>query len=214
MNYDHIVNRYLTEAYFSSPYEKATGIKRQRGVAIEGNKANTEDMERKREKMEAAARIVVQVLVAHFEAGGDVVGRDLFIDFCLSAISAVNFDDEAYQRAHNDPDQKATPDEITLPDIRYFKTLVDTEYYKFMTPERFRQVAIKVKKNTEEEVQKAQEQAKDQALDIDGVEGIEARAMKQVGQNEHKPIDTQKMMKQPRVTDYAMELMRKAGKAV
>ena len=214
MNYDHIVNRYLTEAYFSSPYEKATGIKRQRGVAIEGNKANTEDMERKREKMEAAARIVVQVLVAHFEAGGDVVGRDLFIDFCLSAISAVNFDDEAYKRAYGDSGVATVPDEITLPDIRYFKTLVDNEYYKFMTPERFRQVAIKVKKNTEEEVQKAQEQAKDQALDIDGVEGIEARAMQQVGQNEHKPIDTQKMMKQPRVTDYAMELMRKAGKAV
>ena len=118
MNYDHIVNRYLTEAYFSSPYEKATGIKRQRGVAIEGNKANTEDMQRKREKMEAAARIVVQVLVAHFEAGGDVVNRDLFIDFCLSAISAVNFDDKAYQRAYDDPDMATVPDEITLPDIR------------------------------------------------------------------------------------------------
>ena len=83
-----------------------------------------------------------------------------------------------------------------------------------MTPERFRQVAIKVKKNTEDLVRKAEEteQAKDEALDLEqGIEGIEARAMQQVGQDERVPIDTQKMMSQPQVTDYAMELMRKAG---
>ena len=34
MNYDNIVNSILQEAYFSSPYEKATGIKRQVGVTI------------------------------------------------------------------------------------------------------------------------------------------------------------------------------------
>ena len=29
MSYDDAINRFLQEAYFSSPYEKATGIKRQ-----------------------------------------------------------------------------------------------------------------------------------------------------------------------------------------
>ena len=35
MNYDTAIDRILQEAYFSSPYEKATGIKRQVGEALD-----------------------------------------------------------------------------------------------------------------------------------------------------------------------------------
>jgi hypothetical protein len=66
MNYDMIVNKLLTEAYFSSPYEKKTGIKRH--MNFEGN-SESEFKDKKNRIKNAQHLAVLQALEAWDEAG-------------------------------------------------------------------------------------------------------------------------------------------------
>ena len=68
MNYDNIVNQILQEAYFSNPYEKATGIKRQIEAPI--NEDESEFRGTKNRKL-SAMHLAVQKAVMAWEAKSD-----------------------------------------------------------------------------------------------------------------------------------------------
>ena len=190
MNYDRIVQSLLQEAYFSSPAEKATGIKRH----VTFNEADKETQGRKSEKVQAAAEIVIGVLDEHMsQEDADLPDNKAFVDLALSALSSVNFDDKAYQRAFDDPSMEAVPDQITLSDFRMFKKLVDVGNYKMLTPERVRVLTKKVEQMTRDLVAKAEAQAKG---------------------NEEAPIDLEQIKQEPatpQISDYAKELLARKG---
>lgn len=190
MNYDRIVQTLLQEAYFSSPAEKATGIKRH----VTFNEADKETQGRKSEKIQAAAEIVIGMLDDHMsKEDAQLPDNKDFVDLALSALSSVNFDDKAYQRAFDDPSMEAVPDQITLSDFRMFKKLVDVGDYKMLTPERVRVLTKKVEQMTRDLVAKAEAQAKG---------------------NEEAPIDLVQIEQEPvtpQISDYAKELLARKG---
>lgn len=197
MNYDRIVQSLLQEAYFSSPAEKTTGIKRH----VTFNEADKETQGRKSEKVQAAAEIVIGVLDDHISQipedlpvkDADLPDNKAFVDLALSALSSVNFDDKAYQRAFDDPSMEAVPDQITLSDFRMFKKLVDVGDYKMLTPERVRVLTKKVEQMTRDLVAKAEAQAKG---------------------DEEAPIDLEQIKQEPaipQISDYAKELLARKG---
>ena len=190
MNYDRIVQSLLQEAYFSSPAEKATGIKRH----VTFNEADKDTQDRKGEKIQAAAEIVIGMLDDHMsKEDAQLPDNKDFVDLALSALSSVNFDDKAYQRAFDDPSMEAIPDQITLSDFRMFKKLVDVGDYKMLTPERVRVLTKKVEQMTRDLVAKAEAQAKG---------------------NEEATIDLAQIEQEPatpQITDYAKELLARKG---
>jgi hypothetical protein len=200
MKYDQIVNKLLQEAYFSSPYEKQTGIKRHVGIALEADK-HTQN--RKMEKIEAAAEIVNGVLDDHFsQENAATPNNKEFVKLAIGALGSTNFDDKAYQRAFDEPGMEVTPDDMTLADFRKYKALVDqgarrwTEKFKMISPERVRVLTNNVKKWTQDMV---------------------ARAESQVDGEEDSPVDVETLENQPvaepKITDYATELLRRKGLA-
>ena len=199
MNYDELVNLYLTEAYFSNPFEKANGIKKQVAIATE---ADRETQDRKKEKIMAAAEITAEIMNEIYQNIGDdphspEPSRDDFIRIAFAALGTAGFDDQALQRAFDDPDMKAVADEFTLADFRKYHQALELVFkdtpYKFLTPERIRRIL------------------KD--LEAHVAELIKQKELQDAQPEEPEEIP-QRSNGMPAPTDYAMQLMRKAGKAV
>jgi hypothetical protein len=168
MKYDELVNNLLNEAIFNSPYEKLTGVKRQ--IALE---ADRETQDRKQEKILAAAHITAEIMNEIYESierdsSVQEPSRDDFIDIAFAALGTAGFDDAALQRAFEDPNMKAIPDQFTLSDFRKYHEALDIVFkdtqFKFLSPERIR----KILKHLEEvvaELMKAKETRPDDPED-------------------------------------------------
>lgn len=80
MSFDESINRVLQEAYFSSPYEKATGIKRQ--VALQTEDDESEFRQTKNRKLQAMHLAVLRAIDDWYEAGEPMgkSGADILID--------------------------------------------------------------------------------------------------------------------------------------
>lgn len=199
MNYDNLVNQYLTEAYFNSPFEKVNGIKRQITITTE---ADRETQDRKKEKIMAAAEITAEIMNEIYQNIGDdphapEPTRDDFIRIAFAALGTAGFDDQALQRAFDDPDMKAVADEFTLADFRKYHQALEIVFkdtpFKFLTPERIRRIL------------------KD--LETHVAELIKQKELHDAQPEEPEEIP-QRNIGMPVPTDYAMQLMKKAGKAV
>lgn len=173
MIYDELVDKILHESIFGNSYEKRTGIKRQ--IALE---ADRETQARKEEKIKAAAFITAEMMNEIFEniEKGVTIQeptRDDYIRLAFAALGVAGFDDEALQRAFDDPTMKAVPDEFTLSDFRKYHELLEVVFsdtdYKFLSPERIRKILkelelvvaelVKQKNQSDEEEPRADEPA-------------------------------------------------------
>lgn len=199
MNYDKIVSQYLTEAYFGSPYEKRNNIKRQVGLV----EADKETQQRKLEKIMAAAEITAEMMNDIFEnVNNDPTvpepTRDDFISIAFAALGTAGFDDQALQRAFNDPNMQAIGDEFTLADFRKYNEALSIVFkdtpYKFLTPERIRRI-LKDLEATVAELIKTKE-AEDQRQ----------AEMEREPEPTHPRPDGM-----PHITDYAKELLARKG---
>lgn len=140
MSYDDAIDRILQEAYFSSPYEKATGIKRQvetpaaniqedddfdhaREVEQEREKSSfKQDQDSKSAKAEYAAEIVAGMVEARAEDGNPVNKKELG-EMAFAVL-------RHYQQEG---------DEFSLPEIgAYFKNIKELTGTMPMSTERVR----------------------------------------------------------------------------
>lgn len=83
MNYDKIIDQVLAEAYFSSPYEKATGIKRHVGTPIKEAEEDSEFRQTKSRKMLAMHAATAQAIEEWEEKGyqpGDTEGKAFLLN--------------------------------------------------------------------------------------------------------------------------------------
>lgn len=80
MSFDESIEKVLQEAYFSNPYEKATGIKRQ--VEVQTENDESEFRETKNRKLQAMHLAVVRALEDWHESGEPMgkAGADILID--------------------------------------------------------------------------------------------------------------------------------------
>lgn len=80
MNFDQSIEKVLQEAYFSSPYEKATGIKRQ--VEVQTENDESEFRQTKNRKLQAMHLAVLRALDDWHESGEPMgkAGSDILID--------------------------------------------------------------------------------------------------------------------------------------
>lgn len=88
MNFDQSINKVLQEAYFSSPYEKATGIKRQ--VALQTEDEESEFRQTKNRKLQAMHLAVLRAIEDWYEKGEPMgkAGADILIDRYLHHMMA------------------------------------------------------------------------------------------------------------------------------
>ena len=200
MKYDQIVEKLLQEAYFSSPYEKATGIKRQVCIRQEAEKVS-QDI--KQDVVSFAIDYVRGNLEDIKQQGGSIT-RQEFIDLVISGASKGNFDDEMYQQhdhimpGFNEP--RAPAEALTLADFKnlYLGVMeLDTEF-KFLTSERIRNIIKKIVSKIEKRMAKGGEEQEVDANEIEAITTIEPSDEPQ------EPIQ---------ITDYAVELLRRKGLA-
>lgn len=80
MNFDQSIEKVLQEAYFSSPYEKSTGIKRQ--VEVQTENDESEFRQTKNRKLQAMHLAVLRALDDWHESGEPMgkAGSDILID--------------------------------------------------------------------------------------------------------------------------------------
>jgi len=62
MNFDESINKLLHEAYFSSPHEKATGIKRHVGIQEDEGSEFSQTKERKNDVIELSAMVASELM--------------------------------------------------------------------------------------------------------------------------------------------------------
>lgn len=189
MIYDELVDKILHESIFGNSYEKRTGIKRQ--IALEADK---ETQVRKEEKIRAAAFITAEMMNEIFEnmERDETIPeptRDDYIRLAFAALGVAGFDDQALQRAFDDPTIKAVPDEFTLSDFRKYHELLELVFsdtqYKFLSPERIRKilkelelvVAELVKQNNQSDEEELEPDTQSGGDDLSSRVGMSSDAM-------------------------------------
>ena len=145
MAFDDSINKILTEAYFSSPYEKMTGVKKQ--VNIQEDESDSEFKEltmRKRNTLVLAADDVI----SHFEAAaeeGEPMNKKELGEYTIQKLA--------------DLEQRMEGDEYTLHDISaYFKMIGAHTGMVPMTAERYRNIEKQAKRKMYDLVKKAEEE--------------------------------------------------------
>ena len=200
MKYDQIVDKLLQEAYFSSPYEKATGIKRQVCIRQEAEKVSQDN---KSDVVAFAVDYVRGNLEDIKRQGGDIT-RQEFIDLVISGASKGNFDDEMYkQHDHIMPglsEPRAPAEALTLADFKnlYLGVMeLDTEF-KFLTSERIRNIIKKIVSKIEKKMSQEGDAGEADANEIEAITTVEP---------EDGPQES------VQISDYAVELLRRKGLA-
>ena len=198
MKYDKIVDSLLREAYFSSPHEKATGIKRHITFANEAEKVSQDN---KSDVVNFAIEYVRGNLQDIQDQEGSIT-RQEFIDLVISGAMRANFDDEMYQsNDHTMPgfaEPRAPGESLTLADFKnlYLGTLsLDTEF-KFLTSERIRHIIKKIVAEVERRMAEKGPDAEADAHEIEAVTTISPE------DEPNAPIQ---------LTDYAKELLARKG---
>lgn len=217
MTYEQLVHQFLTEAYFSSPYEKATGIKRQRNeasismnqfkdmekqyAADPSSSAHKQTQARINGVIERAAQETAEVFQMSIDNGfvEKHTDRDVAKRLAGQAFRSANEDIPDDLIVTPDPDSKrglkvdreGTVDSWSLPHFRKLMNRVGelTTGKGPMSAERIRNIIHQ----TVNEIKKL-------------------LAQKEKNAEPAEPIDDPAPTSVPQPTDYAMQLMRKAGK--
>ena len=144
MNFDESVDKILKEAYFSSPYEKMTGIKRQVNILPEGD--GSEFRETKNRKLQAMEQAAERELVQWDDA--DEAGRPMskkeLADLSIRELAQL--------------EGRMAGDEYNLDDIkRYFEAIgAFTTGKPPMSAERYRNIEKQAKAKVGDLVKKAE----------------------------------------------------------
>lgn len=126
MSFDDKVNKILHEAYFNSPYEKATGIKRQ--VGLNENESDSEFSElqaRRQHAIVLAADEVISTWEAAMEEGEPMSKKEL-AEFSLQKLAEL--------------EERQEGDEFLIPSIKDYFAMIGqyTTGKPPMTAERYR----------------------------------------------------------------------------
>lgn len=143
MTFDDNINKILQEAYFNSPYEKATGIKRQVAIQQEDESEFRETKDRKTKTLIFAADAVISYYEASVEEGEPMNKKEL-AEFSIQKLAEL--------------EDRMQGDEYNLDDMNnYFKAIGKFTTGKApMTAERYRNIEKQAKKKMYELVKKAE----------------------------------------------------------
>lgn len=141
MNFDEHVNKILTEAYFSSPNEKMTGIKRQ--VNLEGDSEFRETKNRKVQALIHAADEVISYYEAAREEGEPLNKKEL-AELSIQKLASL--------------EERMVGDEYNLDDMKnYFNAIGKyTTGKPPMSAERYRNIEKQAKRKMHDLVKKAE----------------------------------------------------------
>ena len=144
MNFDESVDKILKEAYFSSPYEKMTGIKRQVNILPEGD--GSEFRETKDRKKLALIHAADEV-IANWEAtneDGTPMGKKELAEFTIQKLAEL--------------ESRMIGDEYNLDDMKNYFNAVGkfTTGKPPMSAERYRNIEKQAKKKMFDLIKKAE----------------------------------------------------------
>lgn len=219
MNYEQLVQQFLAEAYFSSPYEKSTGIKRQRvesSMSMDQFKdieqqytvdpttsAHKQTQDRISGVIERAAQETAEVFQMAIDSGfvAKNTDREVAKRLAIQAFRSADEDIPDDLVVTPDPDSKrglkvdheGTVDNWSLPHFRKLLKRVGelTTGKGPMSPERVRNIILQ----TVNEIKKTLAER-------------EAASTR-----DKQPVEEPQPTGMPQPSDYAMQLMRKAGRA-
>ena len=153
MNFNDSVNKILHEAYFSSPFEKATNTKRQ--VNIQENDSEfRETKDRKKLAMIHAADSVISYWLASQEEG-EPLGKKELAELSIQKLAEL--------------ESRMPGDEYNLDDMKkYFNAIGKFTTGKApMTAERYRNIEMQAKKKMHELIKKAETEGEPQDVEPD-----------------------------------------------
>lgn len=143
MTFDDSINKILQEAYFSSPYEKATGIKRQVAIQQEDESEFRETKNRKKTALIHAADDVISYYEAAKEEGEPLSKKEL-AEWSIQKLAEL--------------EERMPGDEYNLDDMKnYFNAIGKyTTGKPPMSAERYRNIEKQAKKKMSELIKKAE----------------------------------------------------------
>ena len=156
MNFDDHINKILQEAYFSNPYEKATGVKRQ--VNLEGESEFRETKNRKIKALIHAADEVISYYEAAKEEGEPLSKKEL-AELTIQKIAQL--------------EERMPGDEYNLDDMKnYFNAIGKyTTGKPPMSAERYRNIEKQAKRKMQDLIKKAETEG-DPQDEIDNPERV------------------------------------------